>query len=144
VDLDGQIFCSCGWASPPYDGHDYGTSVFHAYDRWEKHVKESGKSVPDESLVDILKSLNEEFEQIMVEIIKVLNTVSGELRHAYVPLNAGRVIRQKQLANGLISPQIGKLERLSALLQNHLDGYLRNQSTKPSPSETDRIDSTPG
>lgn len=133
-----QIICSCGWESPTYfDGEVY------AHDRWKKHVKEESEK-PDESLVIILKDLIMARNQTLVEIIKVLNTVSGELRHAYVPLNNGTVTKQKQLANGLISPQIIKLERLASLLQKHLDGYLKNQRTEPSPGEADRIDSTPG
>lgn len=43
---------------------------------------------------------------------KEIEQIIAQLRHAYMHLNAERVTKQKVLADGLISPQIKRLERL--------------------------------
>ena len=44
-----------------------------------------------------------------------MDTVLAQLRHLYTHLNEGRVRDQPQIANGLLAPQIEKLERLQAI-----------------------------
>jgi hypothetical protein len=43
---------------------------------------------------------------------KDLEFVIAQLRHAYTHLNEERVVQQKMLANGILSPCIQKLERM--------------------------------
>jgi hypothetical protein len=43
-----------------------------------------------------------------------LTGVIAQLRHAYMHLVGGTVKDQRQLAEGLIAPQIAKLERMAA------------------------------
>jgi len=43
---------------------------------------------------------------------KAISSVTAELRHAYTHLAAGRVVDQKSLADGLLAPQIRRLEKL--------------------------------
>lgn len=45
-----------------------------------------------------------------------LEAIAAQLRHAYAQLAAGTVVRQQEFANGLISPQIQRLERLARRL----------------------------
>lgn len=42
----------------------------------------------------------------------VLKFAVAQLRHAYTHLKAGKVTEQKMFADGLLSPQIARLERL--------------------------------
>lgn len=51
------------------------------------------------------------------ELIRELKGLTGELRHAYTHLKAERVTREAELADGLISPQIERLERIIASLE---------------------------
>jgi hypothetical protein len=44
--------------------------------------------------------------------LRSLDFAIAQLRHAYTHLKCGRVVRQQEFADGLISPQIRRLERL--------------------------------
>lgn len=50
-------------------------------------------------------------------LIRDLKFVTGELRHAYTHLKAGTVIDQPQIADGLLSRQIARLETIIAELE---------------------------
>lgn len=42
-----------------------------------------------------------------------LSFVIAQLRHAYMQLKAGKVVKQEMFADGLIAPQIKRLEELT-------------------------------
>lgn len=46
---------------------------------------------------------------IEAELIGII----AQLRHAYTQLKAGTVVKQEQFAEGLIAPQIRRLEKLA-------------------------------
>jgi hypothetical protein len=70
------------------------------------------------ALYERINQLEGALEKISKEqVIDILRSVTGQLRHAYMHLNNVSVIDQKSFADGLISPQIKKLEDLTDLLQ---------------------------
>lgn len=50
------------------------------------------------------------------DVKQQLEGIAAQLRHAYAQLAAGTVVRQQEFAEGLISPQIKRLERLAGRL----------------------------
>lgn len=72
------------------------------------------------------KSEIEQTQQLVL-ILEVLSLgvtgITGQLRHAYKQLNDETVTDQKELANGLIAPQIARLEELVILLQKAMERY---------------------
>lgn len=46
------------------------------------------------------------------EVRREISAITAELRHAYSHLAVGRVVDQRSLANGLLAPQIRRLEAL--------------------------------
>ena len=47
-----------------------------------------------------------------VEFVRELTFAVAQLRHAYANLAAGTVVNQKEFADGLISPQIARIEKV--------------------------------
>jgi hypothetical protein len=47
-----------------------------------------------------------------VEFARELTFAVAQLRHAYANLAAGTVVDQKEFADGLISPQIARIEKM--------------------------------
>jgi len=47
-----------------------------------------------------------------VEFARELTFAVAQLRHAYANLAAGKVVDQKEFADGLISPQIARIEKV--------------------------------
>ena len=64
---------------------------------------------------------NDKTKLAMVEL--ELTGALAQLRHAYMQLDAGTVMKQKEFANGLLAPQIRRLEKLrDALISDHGQG----------------------
>ena len=51
-------------------------------------------------------------------VTRDLDLALAQLRHAYTHLAAERVVKQKMFADGLLGPEIARLERIRARMVN--------------------------